>query len=242
MSLPYVSCICPTYGRYPDHGHLLAEAVASFLRQDYPMSRRQLVVVNDAPQQELFCAAPFPDLRILNLPFRIATLGAKYNYGVGQSWGDVILPWEDDDLALPHRIRQAVHHLGDCGYWNPHAVWYWQQGREPRRDHGGVGHNASAYTRAAWLAAGGYPCISGAQDAAFDSALRATVKVAPPLAPDDRPAYIYRWGVSPCHVSGSPDHDAFYRQWGERPVASGRFEIVPRWRQDYEALLPAAPL
>ena len=49
--VPLVSCICPTYNRPPRHQHLLEEAIASFLRQDYP--NKELIVLNDCPGQEL---------------------------------------------------------------------------------------------------------------------------------------------------------------------------------------------
>jgi glycosyltransferase involved in cell wall biosynthesis len=51
--LPFVSCICLTYNRAPNHLHLIGEAVESYLRQTYPADRRQLLILNDTPGQEL---------------------------------------------------------------------------------------------------------------------------------------------------------------------------------------------
>ena len=230
-----VSCLCPTYGRCPDRQYLLEEAVESFARQDYP-GPRELLIVNDCPAQQIVCDAP--GARVLNLPFRFGSLGAKYNVAVGAANGEVLLPFEDDDLALPHRISQAVERLGASHYWKPGAVWYWPAGGQPTRDHGGVGHNASAFRRSAWLASGGYPATSGNQDLLFDAALLRLGEPAPPLGPEDRPAYVYRWGVSE-HLSGNADHEGFYRAFGERPVTAGRFTLRPHWRDDYaQALTP----
>jgi glycosyltransferase involved in cell wall biosynthesis len=50
---PFVSCICLTYNRAPNHLHLVGEAVESYLRQSYPADRRQLLILNDTPGQEL---------------------------------------------------------------------------------------------------------------------------------------------------------------------------------------------
>ena len=45
--------------------------------------------------------------------------------------------------------------------------------------------------------------------------------------------YIYRWGVSPAHLSGSSDME-FWRS-RSRPIQEGRFVLHPHWRSDYEA-------
>ena len=49
MNLPFISAKCVTYGRVS----LLEEAIESFLKQDYPNSRCELVIVNDCPIQRL---------------------------------------------------------------------------------------------------------------------------------------------------------------------------------------------
>ena len=43
--------------------------------------------------------------------------------------------------------------------------------------------------------------------------------------------YIYRWGVSPLHLSGRPDN--WYRQIGQMPVIQGRYVLRPQWREEY---------
>src|SRR5579875_46561 len=53
ITLPLVSCLCPTYGRGDDRQWLLEEAIESFLRQSYP--NKELVILNDCPAQELVC-------------------------------------------------------------------------------------------------------------------------------------------------------------------------------------------
>lgn len=252
MTLPFVSCICPTFGRYPTFGHLVAEAVESFLRQDYPPSRCELIVLNDCPQQELFMnAGPMRcRVRVINHPIRFASLGEKYNHMIGLAMGDLIVPWEDDDVSLPHRISQAVRMLGEYDYWKPQQVWYVEQGRwsgfGPRHDwrwqdskfhwkHAvGVRHHASIFRRSAWARVGGYPHASGSQDAQFDAALRRLCRVAPEgdLHPSEW-AYLYRWHVSPCHLSGSADSEKFYQEWGKRPVVAGSFSVEPHWYHDY---------
>lgn len=229
-----VSMITPTFGRCPDRQWLLEEVVEAFLRQDYE-GPKELLILNDCPRQELSCETP--GVRIINWASRFSSLGAKYNMLVSLARYNLIMPAEDDDISLPWRISQAVEHLGSSHYWNPQQLYYWEHGKKPVRDHGGVAHNASIYTKSAWLSVGGYPPVSGNQDALFDAALRRLGPPAQPLGADERPAYIYRWGVSE-HLSGNSDHESFYRAYGERPVAEGLFDLKPHWRQDYVAILP----
>lgn len=230
---PLVSCICPTYGRFPHHGHLLAEAVESFVRQDY--SRKELVILNDAPGQEIVCDVP--GVRVVNCDERFATLGEKYNAAVLNADGSLVCPWEDDDISLPWRISQGVERIGRQAYWNPQRYWFLDRRGLHHQHAMGVGHNCSIFTYAAFVACEGYPAVSGAQDAEMDRRLRS--KGAAPCGALERNewSYIYRWGVSPCHLSGNADHQRFYDDWGKRKVPQGRFRIEPGWQQDYAKMV-----
>jgi cellulose synthase/poly-beta-1,6-N-acetylglucosamine synthase-like glycosyltransferase len=236
--LPLVSCICPTYGRPPDYQHLLEEAIESFLRQTYP--RKELIVLNDCHEQELVCEAP--GVRVINAPERFPTLGDKYNAAIGLANGSLLAPWEDDDISLPWRLSLSVERLGDAGYFNPRRYWFLDGNGFHVNHPMGYGHNLSLFTREAFEAVGGYPSISGPQDAVMDSALRSQVQwvetgvpTQETLATDDW-YYIYRWGVSPVHLSAftSAERD-FYSEFGARPVQPGRFVLYPHWRRHYEA-------
>lgn len=216
-----VSCLCPTFGRFPQFGRLLAEAVWCFLQQDYP--NKELVILNDCAPQRIVCNAP--GVVVINLQNRFPTLGEKYNALVRCSSGDLLLPWEDDDLSLPWRIRQSVERIGTNAYWNPQRSWYCNAG-VLHSDHAhGVCHNASAFVHSAWWGVGGYPATNGDQDAIFDSRLRRW-SVAEPLGEDTREwSYVYRWGVSPLHLSGAADMNALYAAAGKLPIEAGTFEI-----------------
>src|ERR1700678_713608 len=52
--------------------------------------------------------------------------------------------------------------------------------------------------------------------------------------------YLYRWGASPCHLSGVPDMQGLYDALGAAPAAAGRFTLSPHWRQDFTALAKSA--
>lgn len=233
--------LCPTFGRAPRYLHLLNECVQSFVLQTYP--HKEMVILNDCPQQTLVCDVP--GVVIINAEKRYGTLGAKLNAIVEAASGDLLMPADDDDIWLPHRISQGVEAIGEHDYWNPQRTWYVpmdQYGRpNPIWDHNhGICHNASIFRKSAWEKVGGYPDISGPQDAMMDQRLK-TLSVAPvgELKPKDW-QYLYRWSVSPCHLSGMGATDEAYTEWGKRPVTQGEFRITPSWRMDYEAMVSTA--
>ena len=49
--------------------------------------------------------------------------------------------------------------------------------------------------------------------------------------------YVYRWDVSPCHLSGREDMQGLYDSVGAAAAAAGAFTLRPHWRQDYAALV-----
>ncbi|HEY7034157.1 MAG TPA: glycosyltransferase family A protein [Thermomicrobiales bacterium] len=234
---PLVSCICMTYNRPPDKQELVEEAIESFLRQTY--ANKELIVLNDCPGQELVCDAP--GVRVVNVPARYPTLGAKQNAAIRFSQGELIALWDDDDISLPWRLSLSVERLGDADYFNPRAYWF-LDGNGLHSDHAvGYAHNAGLFTRAAFEAIGGYPSISVGYDASMDSLLPAwTANVVDPLngaaaLTKDEWFYVYRWGVSGAHISGRGEGEAFYQELGTRPVQPGSYRLNPHWRRDYVA-------
>src|ERR1044071_6158071 len=102
---PIVTCICPTYGRVGTDLKLLEECVYWFTRQTW-YDLAILVIVNDASNQTLICDVP--GVQVYNLSNRFISLGMKYNWAVAQCNTELVMPWEDDDISLPHRIQRAV--------------------------------------------------------------------------------------------------------------------------------------
>jgi glycosyltransferase involved in cell wall biosynthesis len=233
--MPLVSCICPTYNRSPRYQHLLEEAIASFLRQDYP--NKELIVLNDCPGQELICDEP--GVRVVNVAERYPSIGDKQNAAVGLARGELIAPWDDDDISLPWRLSLSVERLGDGDYFNPRCYWFLDD-EGLHFDHlVGYANNASLFRRAAFEGVGGYPSKSLGADAALDAAFSGLAHVVDPRRGDKELTrgewfYIYRWGVSPAHMSGSGVEN-FYREVGKLPVAEACYHLSPHWRRDYVA-------
>ncbi|MGD9712907.1 MAG: glycosyltransferase, partial [Thermomicrobiales bacterium] len=233
--LPLVSCILPTYGRPPSHLHLVEEAVESFLRQDYP--NKELVLLNDCPDQYLVCDAP--GVRVFNHPQRFATLGEKRTAGISLALGEYIAPWDDDDISLPWRLSHSMLHMGDTEYFNSGLSWYMDRQFIYPDVKEIAGGSLSTFKRSAFIEVGGYPPTSFGEDTDLEKSFAKhgkSVGSRHKAASADRSEiyYIYRWGVSSNHLSGRNDHGA-YEDIGRKPVTSGSFEIVPHWRMDYVA-------
>jgi uncharacterized protein DUF6065/glycosyl transferase family 2 len=196
--LPAVSCICPTYGRPA----LLEKAIESFLRQDYA-GPKELLVLNDCPEQQLVLAAEHPEVRIVNLPARFRTLGEKLNAGIGLARYDLLFPWLDDDISLPHRLSFSLARLDPArGFFKARTAFYWNdcQVSGPERN---VFHGGSCYTRELFLRAGGYPAQSGAVDQAFEAAItRARLDAAEPTELD--PPENYYFPTTDFPTTGAP--------------------------------------
>ena len=145
-----VSCLCLTYGR-PE---LLEEAIESFKRQQWA-GPKELIVVNDHPDQEILCTDN--EIVIFNLKRRLRTLGEKRNLSVALAKYDYLLIWDDDDIHLPWRIEETMRTLPEDQFFKCPQIWLANSGKledEPRRNDF-IYHNAAAYSRYTFKHVGG---------------------------------------------------------------------------------------
>jgi len=192
-------------------------------------------VLNDCPGQELVCNAP--GVVVLNFPRRFSSWGEKLNAGMGLASGSLLAPWDDDDIMLPWRLSTSLERLADADYYNPCAYWFLsKQGLRTDRATG-VGQNGSLFTRSAFDVVNGYPHVSGGGDLLIDQRLKRHPEVKqarPSVLALHEWFYIYRWGVSPLHLSGGREPQGErYKQIGQMPVEQGRFVLRPHWREEY---------
>jgi glycosyltransferase involved in cell wall biosynthesis len=226
-----VSCILLTFNRVAAKKHLIDEAVESFLRQTY--TDAELVIVNDHPSQII--KFDHPRVKIFNWCNRACSLGEKYNDAIRATDGDLICTWEDDDLALPHRLEYSVNKLGGADYYNPLGYWFLSSKLHHKFSRGYC-HNCSIFTRKAFEEVGGYDLVTGNQDGLMDAKLRRKNAVLGPIDPRDW-FYIYRFGVSDLHLSGQGDPQKSYEKYAEHATRSGTFILNPHWRIDYSRMV-----
>lgn len=252
MTYPLISALCPTHARAPAYLWMLEECVYWFTQQDWP--NKELIIANDDPGQALICKTP--GVRVLNYPTRFESLGAKYRAMLEAAKGEYAMCWEDDDVNLPHRMRQAAEHLGsDFDFWNPQSSFY-QSGRDGQIHTGhphGVCMNCSAFRAKAFR--GIYPgkaIVNGNvfvasghvnQDAIADGWAKQNLRwnQATLIAKPKQWSYVYRFGVTGNHFSGQATVENAEQVWrSQMPGVPGVYEIVPRMRLDYVALCDEA--
>ncbi len=238
-SLPFVSCMMPTYGRATFHRsepNVVEEAIHSFLEQDYD-GQRELVVVNDLPEQKL--RFDHPEVRIINVDKKFHYLGEKRNFVVEQCRGTHILVWDDDDIYLPWAIRVAVECIGDMDWCKAGALW-WTVNRVIQGIRQGPACNQFLFRKDAWERVGKYPNQQdGGEDRIFEQRLL-NARGAKVKLPPSKYYLLYGWGGHVYHASGQGDDplharmvDHVRKKMREKQIRTGDVELVPRWRYDY---------
>lgn len=245
-----ISCICPTYGRT----EFLEEQIYSFLNQNY-LGKKELIIVNDYPLQEL--VYDHPDIKIINLPKMFNTIGEKMNYCVEQCQYDIIAIWDDDDIALPNHLSNIDQHYvkgTNLLHWGAGVYW-----NEPNITAiTGLGNSGIVYSKEAWSSVGGYPLENAGNDSTFTEKIHAKGNIMYAYPNDKEVSWFYRWGFIPggrvskvgCyHQSGQGTDDEIRpnilkrhsifieerRQAGFIPT--GRIELNPHWSYDYKKQL-----
>lgn len=233
-----------TYGRV----EFLEESLHSFLMQEYD-GEKELVIVNDYPLQKL--EFDHPEVRIINLDETFTCLGDKENFATEQCKGDIILQWDDDDMALPNHLSNVRKYFvegTDLLHWHKAVL----MNIPDIQCVCGVGNSGIVYSKRIWKEIGGYPLENAGYDMSFVVKIKENSKnivFAEPL--DEEASWIYVWGGRGYHCSGmgtdTPDrpnviqrhsiHIENLRMRGEIPT--GRVQLRPHWKHDYKQKLKA---
>ncbi len=206
----------------------LEEAIHSFLRQDYP-GTKELIVLNDIEGQTL--VFDHPEVQVVNVPRRFHSAAEKLKAAVGLASHDLIFPWPEDDISLPHRLSFTVAHLA------PQAVLL--EGRQGLALERGRARRPGARS-AAWR----QRFIEEAAFGAKRSSSCMAIRTPRPGTPTVRGAVRSRGrrGRPPPGrgAGGGLLHPSRRGRNGhEHPSAEiprGRIQLRPRWRRDYGAL------
>jgi glycosyltransferase involved in cell wall biosynthesis len=240
MVLPKVSCYCATFGR----PWALEEAIESFLRQDYP-GEKELIILNDYSGHRLLLDDNSQNcgVAIHNVDTHIIPLGLKFNSTIDLCSGDVLMPWEDDDIYLPNRISYTIAHMHNDFFHTRRAFIEHHSNRLAFSEN--YFHCNLAMSRPLWKSSGGYIQSDKCDlDINFMSRLFALTGETSQSIADDDVFYIYRWGGSNSyHASGWGSTDGIHasklaegiveNQRKQGLVVQGDYTLQPRWKYDY---------
>ena len=209
--LPFVTAVCPTF-RHPE---LLANSVALWQAQDYPLDRRVLLILDDDPTFDPQVALGW---ELYAIPGRLPTISAKYNTLLGQmpSYTDVVAVWEDDDFYLPGYISSHVKALRGAEFSKAATVLSDYTGQLVIENAEGRFHSSRAFRAGLIKRVGGWPDTRRAdfdQQLMNSLAVAAGGRVARPWADTERPEFVYHWHTGAAHCQStmrSPDDETWY--------------------------------
>ena len=236
MTLPKISCLCPTYGR----PRQLEHAIESFLRQDYA-GEKELIILNDYGEQTLIFA--HPQVKIYNINDQIKPLGAKFNATAGLATGDLLAIWEDDDIYLPWRLSYSVEHLNEHRIYHTASAWFEEDTHKlvPSRN---LYHCNLLMSREVFRSVGSYSEVrdSGSIDVLLFDELRKRYGTITQEIEDKDRFYIYRWGTSGAyHASGWSTNivsELAAQHVAQHNKIRGIVELKPHWPYEYTDYLP----
>jgi len=195
-----IAAVCCTYLRPQQLGHM----IRCFELQDYPIDKRELVILDDAGQYDNQRGEGW---RLVSTSRRFRTLGEKRNAAAALISDDVdaVAVWDDDDLYLSWALRASVAALDVAPWSRPSLVLHPQQdGSLAQHETGGLFHGGWAYTCRAFHQAGGYPRANNGEDQSLAKRMmRARLEEADPIQLGFKPFYVFMWnGGGSWHLSG----------------------------------------
>lgn len=235
MSLPLISCVCPTIGKTKH----LEEAVYSFLIQTYPS--KELIIFNNYPKIDI--VFEHPQVRVVNYKGDIVSIGHCRNQANTYARGEWICTWDDDDISLANRVntlfrRQEIWNIGDY-----------------------IGERGAAYAQGVFGGAfysEANKILKWDNFFASNSLIKRQYLIDNPYIysdGEDHPKYqemfnkgmsqtcngrdyIYRWQTNTYHVSGHADTVENNRQrilnWADNLKLPDTFTLNPYWERDYQ--------
>lgn len=169
--LPFWSVCCPTYKR-PE---LLAEFYDCFLKQDYPLNRRELIILDDAGQ-----FVPFEDkkngVKLVSISSKYKRIGEKRNafWELVLPESEFYVPADDDDLYLPHWLRTLGENARNADVVAPIRCveWKWRKPAIFCHSQYPFLHAAHAIRLSLLRQVGGYPLKPRQEDCAMFERLK----------------------------------------------------------------------
>lgn len=213
-----VLVIMPTYGRIP----FLNRAVASFLSQTY--EDKELVIVNDDKNVQIKCE--YPNITCINLSKKVL-IGQKKNLATNLGYHNLYIPFDDDDIMLPNRIKNCVdlHNKNTNVGLIRNTIGYIIYGDQFMIS--SSGQNTISYTRDAWFEVRGYEYEgNNGEDQEFKFKNKKILE----FEYNELIDYVYNWGGINYHASCSDERnieEMAYQQLVDLNLLNKEYYINP---------------
>jgi len=234
VEYPKFACICLTF----DRTDLLPRALYSYLEQDYPDDRAELIILDDAGQYRSQSGDEGKPWELVSVSRRFSSIGAKRNAAISMVSPDVdaIVIWDDDDVYLPWTLRAHAVALADGDWSRPSLVIdHRNDGIELcEASEQYVFHAAWAFRLDIFKSSGGYGDIISGEDKDLASKfIDGGVKCVDPIGLGFDPYFVFnRFGTS-YHIS-------YMSSEGYRTLKPGGLlvdKLGPRkWDNDFVAI------
>lgn len=210
-----LSCVCIYTGRFAR----LQESLAAWQGQDFD-GERELIILNAQPRQRLKC--DMAGVRILTAPRPMMAPQAR-NFCIEQSRGDIIVAWQEDDIALPNHLKNIADAIAGNAWIYFESEFLMERGEIKKVVQSGP--TSFVFTKEAWQKIGKYGAgVNGASDRNFIGKVTSQFK-----------------GEK---VALNPKQISFIRCGGEaekraatRMVTAGDVVLTPDADKDYPALV-----
>lgn len=247
------SCKMLTAGRV----HLLEEALFSFLNMERS-EEAELIIVNDYPYQKLIF--DHPRIKIINSSVLFHSIGEKDIYAHDLCQGDIVLVFDDDDIALPNHLNNIdkylqdndILHWGNAGFYNESS----DEKTKPSIQFTQIGNSGIVYPMKSYIECGKSPIMNEGGDMKLVKNLKALRNKSYWAMPENKDiSWLYRWSlpkvndVGCYHQSGMGDEvegrdPAHIRNFNyleslrkKNKLPVGNIILKPKWRRDYVQLV-----
>jgi glycosyltransferase involved in cell wall biosynthesis len=211
----------------------------SFLQQDYE-GDSELIIFSDYAEQQLSYRGD-KRIKIVNHTERIQPLAKVFNSAIALCQGDIIMPWESDDIFLPHRMSLTVEKIVD-GFFHSNNAWFYDQGDDRLEEFGNYCLCNLAASKELWKEVG-YFAVEDRPGVDVDllGAMYTITGQSPQKLTTREAFYIYRWNNGSYHASGWGDKDGMGKRvenWVDiSDIPRGDIELMPHWEKDYRLMI-----
>lgn len=232
QKLPFLTAVAPTY-RHPE---LLASSLALWLAQDYPLDRRQMIILDDGGT--FYCQSGEGFILWSNEE-RYPSLSAKYNelLTLMPEETDYVFIWEDDDTYLPSYLRWHLKALEGNEFSKPARVYsdYNRPKTGKVQEEGAQGrfHSSMAFSKDLIMRIGGWPETDKKEfDQMLISKLIENAKGVGDPCQHGPIQYIYGWNTGAAHCQSTMHLDDKWYQ--AAPKAYKEVPFVGQLKPNYD--------